>query len=866
MAQLVERDVAEQGLAAALAAARQGLGRTVLVFGEAGVGKTSLTRAWAAGAPEVRWLWGGCEALYSPRPLGPLFDMAQDLDAPTRGFLSQEGARTELFSAVLQQLHDPGRPPSRVTGMVVEDLHWADAATLDLVKFLARRIHRAPAVLVLTFRDDEVGESHPLRGVLGDLPPDTLVRIPLAPLSEAGVAELARRAERPAEGLFAATGGNPFFVTEAIRGEGLPASVRDAVLARAARQPPAVRAILDLASLVPGRIEAALVEAILSPGAPDISAALSSGLLVADARGYAFRHELARIALEQALPAPLAAALHGRLLAALRSGVVGSEGVAGARLVHHAAGAHDSRAVLELAPQAAEEAVAHGAHREAAALYAIALSHAGGLPPRARAELLERRAYRCYMTDQLEAAISARLSALAIWRALGDREQEGRTLRWLSRLSWFIGRGQDAERYSDEAIDLLQSLPPGRELAWALSNRSQLDMLGNRAEGAIAFGERAIAMAVEAGDDEILAHALNNVGAARYQQRDDVGLAMLERSLELSLKIGLGEHVARAYANLVSCAVVNRDYGRARGFVDAAMSYFATGDFDAWTHHSLAWQSRLEFEQGRWDRAEQLASGLLDRYGVAAISRIPALIILARLRRLRGDPGADARLDEAAALARESGEIIHLAPVAVAQAEAAWLRDDPSALPADFDGTWKAVVEGGYRRAAGELAFWRRQLGLPLETPELIEPPYRLLLSGDGSGAVAAWAELGCAYEEALARLEGDEAGVHRGLEILSTLGARAVDRRYREQLRFAGVRGLARGPRASTQGNPAGLTNQEIKILVLLAKGLTNPEIASRLGRSTKTVDHHVSAILRKLEARSRAEAAVLASRMGLT
>jgi predicted ATPase len=468
MAQLVEREFAEQKLAEALASARQGVGRTVLAYGEAGIGKTSLIEAWAQGSQDVRWLWGGCEALYSPRPLGPLFDMATGLDEASRRLLTQEGGGAELFSAVLQQLQEPGRP----TIMVIEDLHWADAATLDLVKFLARRIHRTAAVLVLTFRDDEVGESHPLRGVLGDLPPDALIRIPLAPLSQAGVAVLARRASRPAEGLFAATGGNPFFVTEAIRGEGLPASVRDAVLARATRQPPGVRAILELSSLVPGRIEAGLVDAILAPSSAEISSALSSGLLVADARGYAFRHELARIAVEQALPAPLAAALHGRLLAALQSGVVGREGVAKARLVHHAAGANNSRAVLELAPQAAEEAVTHRAHREAASLYAIALSHAGGLPPRERAVLLEQRAYRCYMTDQLDEAISARLSALVIWRSLGEQEQEGRTLRWLSRLSWFIGRGADAERYADEAVRLLQSVPPGRELAWALSNRA----------------------------------------------------------------------------------------------------------------------------------------------------------------------------------------------------------------------------------------------------------------------------------------------------------------------------------------------------------------------------------------------------------
>lgn len=318
MPQLVEREHALQALRAALALARAGSGRTALVCGDAGIGKTSLvTRFTGEQRDALRVLWGGCEALFSPRPLGPLYDMAQHFSARLQALLGQEGQRAQLFNAVLDELARAG-----ATGvMVLEDLHWADAATLDFAKFLARRVQRLPLLLVLTYRDDELGQRHPLRAVLGDLPASSVVRLPLLPLTEAGVAELAGQASRTATGLFALTSGNPFFLTEALADgantAALPANVRDAVLARAARLAPAVRDLLDLAAMVPGRIEASLVQAVLGPQPEDVAAALSSGLLSADQHFYAFRHELARLSIAGALHAVQAAALHARLLACL---------------------------------------------------------------------------------------------------------------------------------------------------------------------------------------------------------------------------------------------------------------------------------------------------------------------------------------------------------------------------------------------------------------------------------------------------------------------------------------------------------------------------------------------------------------------
>jgi tetratricopeptide (TPR) repeat protein len=415
----------------------------------------------------------------------------------------------------------------------------------------------------------------------------------------------------------------------------MPPTVLDVVQARAARQPQEVRQLLDVASIVPARIEYALLERLIAPSDDTMARALASGLLVVGRDGLAFRHELARIAVYTGVPPPRRRDLHARVLAALDGGAVGS--VTHARLVHHARHVGASETILHHAPLAAREAASHNAHREAARLYALALEHAGA-DAALRIPLLEGRAYQCYLTDQIDDAIAARSELLAIYRASGDRESEGTTLRWLSRLSWFAGDNPAAEAYGDDAVSILSALPPGLALAWALSNRAQLHMLADRHEQAIEWGGRAIALARELGNDEVLAHALNNVGTAR---RDHDGHRELEQSLALSLANGFDEHVGRAYSNLTSGAVRSRDYATARRYFDEASAYFAARDLDSWSRYVHSWRARADFERGRWDSADELASRLLAR-PASSITRVGTLAVLARLRARRGDSGASA--------------------------------------------------------------------------------------------------------------------------------------------------------------------------------------------------------------------------------
>ncbi|HEY6133973.1 MAG TPA: AAA family ATPase, partial [Rubrivivax sp.] len=343
---LVERGESLALLAGGLAAAGGDGGRIVLVAGEAGIGKTSVLRAFAHTLPEAAVWWGACDALQTPHPLAPLLDIARE--RRPRFAAALDGPRAALFEAVLDELRLAAEPML----VVVEDAHWADDATLDLLKFLGRRIERTRALLAVSYRDDEVGASHPLRRVIGELPVAARINVPLPRLSPAAVETLARRAGRPAAGVHAATFGNAFFVTELLRDASdprpaVPASVQDLVLARFARLPTGAQALLQALSVVPGRAERALVESTAAPALADIEAALGSGLLVSEGESFAYRHELGRVAIESMLSTPAAQSLHARVLAALVE-----RGAAPARLVHHALRCGDQAAITRWAPQA----------------------------------------------------------------------------------------------------------------------------------------------------------------------------------------------------------------------------------------------------------------------------------------------------------------------------------------------------------------------------------------------------------------------------------------------------------------------------------------------------------------------------------
>jgi DNA-binding CsgD family transcriptional regulator len=851
---LLERAGALDALGAAFAATGGSGGRLMLVAGEAGVGKTALLRRFCE-LRDARVLWGQCDALFTLSPLGPL----QDIGAVTGGELAaavaEDAPAHVVTTALLRELRGPGI-------VVFEDMHWADEATLDVLRLLGRRMASVPALLIASYRDDELDRRHPLRVTLGELSRQrTTDRLRLLPLSLEAVAELAEPHGVDAAALHRRTGGNPFFVTEALAAGGveLPATVRDAVLARVRPLSAPARRVLDAASIVHGTVDSPLLDALAGADVEHLEECLACGVLGPAGAGVAFRHDLARVAVEEALVPNQRLALHARALAAL-AGRAGP-----ARLAYHAEGAADGDAVLRHAPAAAERAAAAGAHREAAAQYARALRFADRLAPAERARLLQLRSHQCYTADRPDEAAVDLQRALECYRALGDRRGEGDMLRALSSILWCPGLTDEAERAGRSAVAVLEPLGPGRELAMAYANMAALAMNFEDARGTADWGKRALDLARELGDEAIELHALNSVGTMEFLTGGPAARATAEHSLELALRSRSMDGTLRAYSNLAFAALRHRDYALADRYLDAATAVTSDPELDLWHIHLLGYRARSELDQGRWAAAGETAAVILRERLVSPFPTMVALTVTGQLRARRGDPDPWSLLDEALELSRP--ELQRLEPIAVARAEAAWLAGSRERVREETDRIASLARECDARWVIGAVACWRRRAGIEEAPPDVELPaPFALELRAEHQAAAAAWRALGCPYEAALALAgAGDEALLRRAHEELQALGATAATGVVGRRLRELGVANVPRGPRPATRENPAQLTARELEVLALVADGLRNREIAERLFLSPKTVAHHVSAILRKLGARSRGEAGAHAARLGL-
>jgi DNA-binding CsgD family transcriptional regulator/tetratricopeptide (TPR) repeat protein len=860
--ELLERSEALGLLDGLLTATATG-GRIAVVTGEAGAGKSVLVGEFGARlGPRVRMLWGLCDPLVSPRPLGPLHDIGRQLGGALAERLAEVDAdqrRRAVFDALLDALDGPSQRPRPV--LVVEDAHWADEATLDLLAFLGRRLARIRVMLVVTCRDDEVGPEHPLRAVLAGLPAALLRRVPLAPLSAGAVAELARRAGRPASGVRELTGGNPLLVTEvlAARDARVPPTVRDLVLSRLASVSPAAREVARLVSVVPSRVEPALLATV---PATAVEECLTQGLLVPVDGGVAYRHELLRHAVEESLSPVRRAALHATVLAALTT----RSGADPARLVHHAHHADDAAAVLRWAPVAARQATAVGANREAAALYALALPHAAGLPETERADLLEAYASAAYLAGFVgSSALSARKEALAVREAEGDPEKIGEGLRWVSRLAWWSGQAAEARTAARRAVRVLESRPAGRQLAMAYSTVSQLHMLADEHDEAIAWGERALELAHQLGDVETEAHVLVNIGSARLQRGEPGAAEQLEQAYREAAAAGLDDHAARALVNLAGLSFELGDFDRAGPALDRAIGFTTARDLDGYARHLLGYRAGLALFRGDWDQADVDVARALAGPDLPGGVLIYALVAAGRLRMRRGEPDAGTPLGMAAERAEQAGGIQFVGIAAAARAEQCWLAGDLKGAAEAVRPGYALAVRIGHPWYAGELGYWLWRAGEPPETPDAMAAPYRRLVDGDWTGAAAEWQARGCPYHQALALAGGDPTAAAEALRLLDRLGAAATARRVRAELRERGIRRIPRGPRPPTAANQPGLTARQMEVLALVADGFSNAEIAARLSLSAKTVDHHVSAVLGKLHVTTRGQAAVVARRLGL-
>jgi DNA-binding CsgD family transcriptional regulator len=860
--ELLERDLFLQQLDLLLNKAVAGQGQVALVSGEAGIGKTSLVEHFThAHEGPVRVLWGACDALFTPRPLGPLHDIAIDVGGELLMLLNANGERQAIFSTCLAELQN------RPTILVFEDVHWADEATLDLIKLLGRRIQRTGTLFILTYRDDELSTEHPLRLVLGDLPRLVTTRLQLLPLSESSVFALASAADREKQAgeLFAITGGNPFFVTEALASQssGIPSTVRDAVLARAGRLSAPAHALLEAAAAIGLRVESWLLSNIIGADSTSVEECIAGGMLQVQSDDYAFRHELARQTILETISPERRLALHRMILSVLKESPETRHNLA--RLANHAEGTKDVSAVLEYAPAAAQQASAASSHREAITLYELALRFADSLPPARHAQMLEAYHVELQFAPRLDESAIALKKAIELRHSIGDHLKEGENLGSLGIDCYLIGRKAEAEQASQSAIAILEALPPSAELGRAYNSQCFIRYENQDCAEAVRWGEKAIALAEQFDDLETVARSCNYAGCSLLVMDYKRGTALMERSLKIGREANLPFSIAGTFANFAQALVELYQFEDAARYLTEGIAYATEHDDDYHLQEMQTWQALTRLHQGYWAEANEALLKVLRSPNLDLYNYNYALLALGCLHVRQGDPAAPAMLDEALDLSIQVDAIVRLGYARAARAELGWLAGDHDRAIEEARAVYDIAVSKEHPWVAGELAFWRWRAEDTFTPPAWIAKPFALQIAGDWRGAADEWEGRGCPYEQALALMDGDVAAQLAALEIFERLGARPAVEKLKQKMRAQGVHGIPRGPRPTTRENRFGLTAREVDVLASLVEGLSNNAIAKKLSLSTRTVEHHIASILQKMQVQSRNEAVALALKENL-
>ena len=854
---LLERDRTLDLLKRAAGDAVEGRGSVVLVMGEAGIGKTSLVRAFAA-ASCVRVLFSACDDLMAPRTLGPLHDAALGSDGPLAAALAEEEPVDAVFGALLEEL------AAEPTVLVVEDIHWADDATLDVLGYVARRIEPVGALLVLTCRDDTVDPRHPLHRFLGVLAGCPVHRVVLRPLSRLAVRELSAGTRADADAVYRVTRGNPFFVTEALAasGDAVPVSVVEAVLGRVGRLSADCREALDRLSVVPWHVDLDLAAALLGSRLEALAEAQAAGVLEDRADGVAFRHELARRAIEHSLPGIRRRRLNAAVVDALRA----QEWPERARLMHHAIEANDAETIAAVGPEAAREAAQAGSHRQALAHFESVLPYLDRLGARERAGVLDAYGWELYNAHRFREAVDAGRAAVALYERLDEPIAVGNCLVRVSRHLFMAGDTDAAEVSAQRAVMILEPTGHGAALAHAsLYEGAILAMTEDDPARAAGILASARDMAIRLARLDLAALSLNYLGIARAATGEGGGIELMRESIAAAEAARQYEYAARGYCNLAELLFRAGRLDELETSVEEGLRYARERGF--WSHayglelHRAAAQLR----RGRWEPAGVGLRRLVDDVDDVGMLYVYSVSWLGRLLARQGDEGASAMLEAAWGRARRQRLLICLAYAGLATVEQAWLTGNTEQARRVAAVLLPRTEHAGAAPFRAELLRYLARCGLEAEPFDGCPEPWAAGLRGDWRAAAEGWEAAGDPYEQALELAEsGDPEATLESLRILDGLGASAAAGLVRTRLRAMGRR-VPRGPQTATRANPARLTERQLAVLGLVSEGMTNAEIADRLVVSVRTVDHHVAAVLGKLGVRSRREAAAAAHEMGI-
>ncbi|CAN5458199.1 AAA family ATPase [soil metagenome] len=862
---LTEREHELDQLAARAAAAHGGRGGAVMVCGESGAGKTSFVEAVANRYIErfgdrCRVLWGACDPLSTPRPLGPLHDLAHEFSTATHDLLGNGEQPYDIFASVFADLK------TRPSILVLDDLHWADQGTIDLLRFLLRRARNTQLLTIGIARDDEVGVTHPLRGLLGDVARSPHAHcLILPPLSVQAVSTLVGDRDVDPIWLHRMTGGNAFFVCEMLdhshEGAELPTTVRDAILARTANLDVAAWDLLNLLTCAPGSIPDHLLAA-LGVTVDALRTLDDAKLIKRDARGLTFRHDLCRRAVTSVIPPGAEPTLHRRFIDAHHT----VSNTDPAVLTHHALGAGDAALITSAGVDAGRAAARSGAHTQACEFFEIALAHGNPQSGAVAAELLELLAAEYYLTDRLDDAIVACGRAMGIRQELGAPLQVSADHHSLAVYQWYNGNRALADDHVAEAITVLDGGPCEQPalvlLGHAFCMQAFLAVQSSRLDHARQLVTRAREIASAAADPTLTVRVrligyYCDIAAGDDVVRDDL-LAVLAAGPR-----HIDETYSGGYTNLTYFDVEQRRLGVAAELLETSIPLMIEHDLPICRVVQLGSRSRLNLLVGDWDDALADADAVLDSPSAPLARTWPLLIRgVVSLRRTGDDAGG---IDEAWRLACRFGELVRVLPAAAAIVERSWLTGTVDPRVDECRSLLDSAPVTGLEWARGELAMWLRRLDATVAADGMAEP-YRLLADGRYEAAADAFHRRSTPYDAALALVDsGDPKLARRGLDVLDRLGADAVAAKVRFDLRAAGTQTVPAPRRATTRANPAGLTTRQVEVLRLLDDGLTNAELAERLYLSVKTVDHHVSAILAKLDVTKRRDAVRRAREVGI-